>query len=465
MNVARSAAMNELWTRWEGELINARFPLRRFLSASDHSGVFLTEHRAQGFPNAAIKIVPADPASAEKLLSRWRAAAALSHPHLIRLFDSGRCQLGDRQFIFVVMEYAEENLSEILPSRALSPDEVRELLIPMLDALAFLHRKNLVQGHVKPSNILVVDDQPKLASDTICPAGESAISRSSIYDPPESKNGTTSAASDIWALGITIVEALTQRAPAGPVAPSETLSLPSSLPPKFVDAVRRCLSRNPADRPTAAELQAKPEEAPQAPVDSIPQSEVRKTAVRATPPKISPIRRSPLQAIGVLLIVLVALWVGLRLIRSNPNSQQSTASSPQSSVEQAASAVASSSANSAESKQATPPRVFRQSGPRSLTDASSIVLHEEIPDVPLSASHTIRGRFNVTVLVTVDRAGNVVDQNLRNFGPSAYFARLATSAARKWKFAPADDQESRECLLSFEFTRGGVTAHATLPRS
>src|ERR1700732_3409525 len=164
--------MTEVWTKWEGQVINGVFPLRRFLSASDHSAVFLTEYKAQNLPNAALKLVPAIPALAEAQLSHWTTAAALSHPHLIRLFEAGRCQLGGLQFLFVVMEYAEQNLSQILPQRALTPDEVREMLLPILAALAFLHRKHLVQGQLKPANILVIGDQLKLARDTIRPAGE-----------------------------------------------------------------------------------------------------------------------------------------------------------------------------------------------------------------------------------------------------------------------------------------------------
>ena len=163
------------------------------------------------------------------------------------------------------------------PTGPLRPDEVREMLLPTLDALAFLHRKNLVQGQLKPPNVLVVNDQVKLASDTIRPAGEStaSIAKSSLYDPPEAKDGRISAAGDIWALGITMVEALTQCPPAWPDERSETASLPASLPPTFVETVRRCLSRNPADRPTVTELEAQFKRAPQAPVVSIPQSVVR----------------------------------------------------------------------------------------------------------------------------------------------------------------------------------------------
>src|SRR5450755_2539456 len=181
--------MTEIWKKWEGEVINGAYPLRRFLSSSDHSGVFLTAYKAENVADAAIKIVPANPAFTEVQLSRWRTAATLSHPHLIRLFDVGRCQLGGHPFLFLVMEYAEETLSQILPYRALTPDEVREMLLPTLDALAFLHRKNLVQGQLKPPNFLVVNDQLKLASDTIRRAGESttSIAHSSLYHPPEAK--------------------------------------------------------------------------------------------------------------------------------------------------------------------------------------------------------------------------------------------------------------------------------------
>ena len=67
----------------------------------------------------------------------------------------------------------------------------------------------------------------------------------------------------------------------------------------------------------------------------------------------------------------------------------------------------------------------------------------------------------VGVLVIVDHSGNVIDALLENPGPSWYFARQAREAARKWRFAPADESGSRGWLLRFEFTRGGTTAHAT----
>jgi outer membrane biosynthesis protein TonB len=155
------------------------------------------------------------------------------------------------------MEYADQTLAQLLPRRALSPDETREMLIPALSALNFLHRNGLVQGQVKPTNLLVVGDHLKLASDTIRPAGKlsSGILRASLHDPPELKDGEIGPAGDIWGLGVTLVEALTQHPPSWPDSKAETVALTASIPPLFVDTVRRCLNRIPSARPTAGELE------------------------------------------------------------------------------------------------------------------------------------------------------------------------------------------------------------------
>jgi TonB family protein len=87
------------------------------------------------------------------------------------------------------------------------------------------------------------------------------------------------------------------------------------------------------------------------------------------------------------------------------------------------------------------------------------VVHEEIPKVPHSALATIHGHVRVTVRVDVDASGAVVEESLANPGPSPYFARVATQAAKKWRFSPAG-QRSRQWLVHFEFSRGGTTVHA-----
>ncbi|MGH7868061.1 MAG: hypothetical protein ACREP9_10650, partial [Candidatus Dormibacteraceae bacterium] len=137
----------ETWKQWEGHVINAsngQFPLHRHLGSSAHSAVFLTEYGQETPQHAAIKFIPDNLRNVEMHLSRWEGTRRLSHPNLLRVFEAGRCQLGDLRLLYVVMEYAEEDLSQILPSRALTPVEVRDMLRPALDALAYLHGMGLV---------------------------------------------------------------------------------------------------------------------------------------------------------------------------------------------------------------------------------------------------------------------------------------------------------------------------------
>jgi len=104
LEATSSATNTGLSPRWEGEVVNGAFPLRRLLGGSDHSQVFLTQYKTR---DAAIKIVSADLLPAERRLAQWRLAAGLSHPHLNRLLEVGRWRREYRDFLFVVMEYAD----------------------------------------------------------------------------------------------------------------------------------------------------------------------------------------------------------------------------------------------------------------------------------------------------------------------------------------------------------------------
>jgi serine/threonine protein kinase len=157
----------EFWKNWEGRVADEKFPLRKFLGGSDHSAVFLTERTGEGSQRAAIKLIPADNLDESVQLSSWATAAKLSHPHLIALFECGSCTLGGTRLLYVVMEYAEENLAEILPLRALAPAEASEMLHPTAEALDYLHRSGLAHGRIQPSNIMAVDDQLKISAGSL----------------------------------------------------------------------------------------------------------------------------------------------------------------------------------------------------------------------------------------------------------------------------------------------------------
>jgi TonB family protein len=496
---AKRPPMSEVWTQLEGRVVNGTFPLHRCLGSSDHSGVFLTEYAAQNLPRAALKLVPAIPTLAESQLSHWHAAAVL-HPQLIRLFEAGRCQFGGLHYLYVVMDYAEQNLGQLLQHRPLSEVEVREMLPLTLDALGFLHSKDLVQGQLKPSNILVIDNQLKLASDTIRPAGEAtaSIGSLSMYNPPEARDGSFSTSGDIWALGVTLCQALTQRPPARSGERGEIVVLPTDFPVAFIDIVRRCLARNPAQRPSVADLHSWlkpgiPEPAvvtpPPADVAKPPAAEtptrlvIRAVVDSAPPAAVAPERKSAAVPIVAVVAILAIVGLGVYWFMSRSNSDASisetaatsapTDTSPTSGAQVAVPPPAPSAKlpppTAAASNDHSPPtHTAATRAPETHSrpiDAEvglpSAVLHEEIPTVPLSARQTIHGRVKVTVRVTVDKSGTVISDVLENPGPSKYFARVAGQAASKWKFVPAaDGHASRQWLVRFEFSRDGTKAHA-----
>jgi TonB family protein len=458
----------EIWTKWESQVVNGVFPLRRFLGRSNHSVVFLTECRAQNLPNAAIKLIPEDPEQAGTQLARWHAAGNLSHPHVMRLLDSGRCKLGGHPFLFVVTEYAEQNLAQLLPHRGLTTAEAREMLMPALDALAFLHGRGLVHGQLQPHNLLVVNDQLKLSSDGIRPPGEPRFSvpKPSPYDAPEAKNGAMSFAGDVWGLGATLVEALTQ-IPPGPHDGAEP-RLPSTLPVEFADLVRRCLSTDAANRPTIRDLKdqlkpppethaaaidippliarpeapASPKSEPARPIEAARPAELPRAGVREPPRQASPGRMPAIPPWLVPAVIgfaiVMAVWLSMRALHSRTATQAPAA--VQSAIPQPATAA---------SQAPTTPA------------PASAALHEEMPAVSRGARESIRGQIKVVVRVSVDRSGNVTGENTEVRGSSRYFARAAADAAKRWKFAPADNALPREWLIQFDFAREGISAHAS----
>lgn len=471
--------MNEVWTRWLGHVINGVFPLEGYLGSSDDSGVFLTKSAVRGPSEVAIKLVPTNRALAELQLLRWKRAGGLAHPHLLRLLQWGGCQLDGLPYLYAVMEYADQTLAQLLLRRALTDDEAREMLLPMLDALAFLHSQKLVQGQLKPANILVVGDQLKLASDTIRRVSEDRTSTNTptVYDPPESRHGGSFTAGDIWALGVSLFEAFTRRPPHLGDS-GEAVVLPADFSPAFREVVARCLRPNPQDRPSATELVAwaRGQAAGSAlaaisqPAALVPRepSTPEPAPPRTAPPQVAPDAARPAlpmaqslkpralltTMLGAVVIVVLG-WTGARLFGIHRTSAPPPAQVPGGSLSQTPGAPTPATA-----ELAPVPAVSTTRPNRSDVVALPLALHEVIPDVPRSARRTIRGHIKVWVRVIVERDGSVFAAVADRAGPSRYFLRLAIEAARKWTFPPLDTPSRRLMQVRFDFSRDGATGRA-----
>ena len=224
-----------------GQLADGRFPLRKLLGVSQNSAVFLTtiepQQAGDPAPDAAIKLIPEDPATSDLQLEHWRAAAALSHPGLLRIHHFGSCTIDGSRCLYVVSERADEDLGQLLPRRALTPEETNGMLAAVLPTLDFLHESGFVHAGLKPSNIHATGDNVKLSADRIVPAGESASTRplAAPFAAPES---VLFPASDMWSLGVSICETLTKILPQQ--RPSGRFVLPE-LPAPYEEIVRSAL--------------------------------------------------------------------------------------------------------------------------------------------------------------------------------------------------------------------------------
>jgi TonB family protein len=488
--------MSDTWKQWEGQIVNGEFPLVRYLGGTEHSAVFLTErHEGERPVRAAIKLIPAVRENDEHQFSRWRLAAELSHPHLISLFESGRCELGGVPLLYVVTECAEENLAQVLPGRALTPAEARAMLESVLEVLAYLHGKGYVHGHIKPANIMANGDQLKVSSDGLRRAEESldGLGSQDAYDPPENARGvipvgeTMSPAGDVWSLGMTLVETLTQNLPVARTVEQQDPLLPQTLTEPFLDIARHCLLRHPQGRWTVAQIAARLEGcAPVPQVRTMPpqaRTPVRPPQPFARPSRPPAKRRSNAVPIAVgFVLVLAAILVGPRLLRRHSMAPQvPSAADGQPLIPPAPKHVAPTpqerptktsrpSVAEGEQSSAAPVPVPASIHPETIHEEETNtvaklpagalvhgeVAHQVIPEVLQSARDTIRGTVKISVKVDVDQSGNVEDAELESPGPSKYFARAALQSAQLWKFKPPK-VGGRGVLsswtLRFEFTR------------
>jgi len=416
--------------QWEGRTIDG-FPLVRFLGGGESSAVFLTSHNAGP---AAIKLLPADPQRAEAQLSRWREAQKLSHPNLIRIFSTGRCELDEMPLLYIVMERAEEDLAQVLPDRSLTAVEAREMLEPALKALGYIHGQGLVHAHIKPSNIMAVEDRLKISADGICRAGESATGP---YAPPEA---VASAAGDVWSLGITLVQVLTQHLPSNGI-------VPAVLPEPFLGIALGCLDRTPADR------------------SSIPQ--ILNLLTDAKAPATPRARRNTPIAVAVLIALVVIAVVGVVVMHSDTSAPapvkpteaiktpepQTPTPAPKQEPKQTAKADKQS-----EPTPTPTPEPDQPAEPPSNAPVTGI-LEKPLPDITDQARNTIRGKVKLTVRVEVAPSGAVTDAKLDSPGASKYFGDRALEAVRQWKFEPVSvngSEVGQRWRVRFEFVRNGT---------
>lgn len=475
-----------LKSEWVGQPIDT-FPLLQWLGSNNAGDVFLTQLPSGA--RAALHLRAADPATAQDQLRNWQLAIELDHPHLLKSFACGRTYVEGLDHLYLVTEFPEEALSEILPERALTAEETREMLAPVLDALAYLHQRELLHGDLNPEAVLVAEERLKLSTLSIRPVGSlrgfDEVLR--IYDAPESKAEPLSPAADLWSLGVTLVEALSQNPPVWMRGSDSAPLIPVAIPRELAEIARKCLRVDPAQRCTLNDIQAliavpavDPVSAPAAPparaqadpatdpeqfalFEMTPEPAGKSSAPTATGPESSPFSRTmrnlddddephmpPRQYIRaaiasvVVLVLLLAGWAAYRhkATAADTAAQTASAAKPASST----------------------PRSVEPTRPRAHAPLlKGEVIDRVMPEIPARASRGIRGKVEAKIRASVDHTGRVVNASVQSAGRSRYFGERAAEAARKWRFKPAhvDGRPiSSVWELRFEFRKNGTTASA-----
>jgi serine/threonine-protein kinase len=212
-----------------------------------------------------------DQAFRDRMRREARAAARLSHPHVGSLYDFGEAPDGRP---YMVMELiAGQSLADLLRDGPLPCARALAVGAQVAAALAEVHARGLVHRDVKPGNVMVTETGAKLVD-----FGISAMADEPLDEPPATLLGTPAyvapevvtgcpagTAADVYSLGVLVYRALTGHLPWPVETPSQVLrahvlAAPQPLPPidglslSLVRLTLRCLAKDPARRPTCAEL-------------------------------------------------------------------------------------------------------------------------------------------------------------------------------------------------------------------
>ncbi|MEV4620242.1 protein kinase [Asanoa sp. NPDC049573] len=216
-------------------------------------------------------------AARQRIRAEARAAARLWHPNVTGVFDYGETVDDDGLKVpYVVMELLPgRTLAQRLDDGPLPTRVALRILSEVAAALAAAHAQDLVHRDVKPSNVMLTPSGAKVVDFGIAAVvgrdeleADGLLLGTPAYLAPERLTlGQVSPASDIYALGLLIYRALTNRLPWLADTTTQMLDAhvyvePEPLPPLAdipaeVNAIcDRCLAKEPADRPGAAEVAA-----------------------------------------------------------------------------------------------------------------------------------------------------------------------------------------------------------------
>jgi serine/threonine-protein kinase len=252
-----------------GTLVDNRYAVHSRVARGGMSTVYLaTDQRLER--DVALKVLHPHLATDETFLDRLgreaKAAARLSHPHVVGVLDQGN----DGQTAYLVMEFIKgHTLRDVITSKgALPPRLALALIDPVLEGLGAAHAAGMIHRDIKPENVLMADDgRIKVGDFGLARAVSTSTSTGALigtvaYLSPELVLGKQAdARSDIYSVGIMLYEMLTGKQPFDGEVPIQVayqhvngrVGPPSALVPGLAsevdELVQWCTDNDPENRP------------------------------------------------------------------------------------------------------------------------------------------------------------------------------------------------------------------------
>lgn len=243
--------------------LGSRYRIEARLGGGGMADVFEAYDEALGRP-VAVKLLRGidDPAAARRFAEEIRLTARLNHPNVVRLFDAGE---HDGSPYLVLERVAGGTLAQLMDTGAVEPAHAAALGAQLASALAYAHEQGVVHRDVKPSNVLLTADQTVRLADfgialtatatRLTVAG--SVAGSAGYVSPEQVLGTGAGpASDVYALGLVLLECLTGEPPWTGTTVEVALArlasdppIPVELGPDWHRLLTGMTARAPEDRP------------------------------------------------------------------------------------------------------------------------------------------------------------------------------------------------------------------------